>query len=75
MGFGLGCLIAVTVCSALPEKDRGQPPRVKNNTFISRDNPKMRVSVDSKFQYIGNVSFTIDNVAGGNRYVFVRTTP
>jgi hypothetical protein len=75
IGIGLGCLMAVTFCSALPEKDRGQASRVENNTFISRDNPKIRVSVDSKFQFLGNVPFTIDKVAGGYRYVFVRTTP
>jgi hypothetical protein len=35
----------------------------------------MRVMVDSKFEYVGRVPFTIDDLAAGNRYVFVRATP
>lgn len=74
MIIGIGCLMGLALCSA-PENYAGQASLVEKNTFISRDNPKIRVTVDGKFQYIGNVPFTIDNVAGGNRYVFLRTTP
>jgi hypothetical protein len=75
ISIGIGCLMAVALCSAPPKSGAGPPSHVENNTFISTDHPKIRVSVDSKFQYLGNVPFTIDNVAAGNRYVFLRTTP
>jgi len=73
--IGIGCLIAVALFSAPPENDAAQASRVENKIFVSPDNPKIRVSVDNKFQYIGDVRFTVDNVAAGSRYVFLRATP
>ncbi len=70
----LGCLIAVTICSALPQKERVRASRVENHTFISDENPEIRVKVRRGFRYVGKVPFQIDNIAGGNRYVFVRAT-
>lgn len=52
-----------------------QPSRVEGNTFISPDNPKIRVSIDKNLEYVGSVPFTIDHVAAGKRYVFVHATP
>jgi hypothetical protein len=39
--------------------------------FVSPANPKIRVKVEKKFEFVGTVPFTIDDQAGGNRYVFV----
>jgi hypothetical protein len=75
IGIGLCCFVALTLWAGEPANNRDQSSRVESKTFISPDNPKIRVTVDSKFEYIGSVPFTIDNVAAGNRYVFVRATP
>ena len=72
--IGLSCFLALTLWAAEPPHNRDPSSRVENNTFVSPDNPKIRVKVDRKFEYVGVVPFTIDNVAGGNRFVFVRTT-
>ncbi len=45
-----------------------------HHTFISPNNPKIRVKVDKRLDYIGELPFTIDNLAAGTRYVFVRAT-
>jgi hypothetical protein len=74
LGIGLSCFLALTLGAAEPANNRDQSSQVENNTFISPDNPKIRVTVDRKLKYVGSVPFAIDNVAGGNRYVFVRTT-
>jgi len=71
---GLGCLIALMLV-AEPTNCRHRLGRVEGNTFISPDNPDIRVSVDRRFQYIGSVPFAIENVARGNRYIFVQANP
>jgi hypothetical protein len=47
---------------------QGQLSRLWNNTFVSSDNPNIRVSVDTRFKYIWSVPFAIEKVARGNRY-------
>ena len=49
----------------------GPSSRVKKNTFISPQNPEIRVSVDKKLKYVGTVPFTINNEVAGSRYLFV----
>jgi len=74
VGLGLGCLFALTLRAAEPPHGRDQTSKVEQNTFTSPANPKIRVRVDKKLEYVGNVPFTIDNQAGGDRYVFVHAT-
>jgi hypothetical protein len=64
---GLAGLLTVSALWA------GLLSRVENNTFISPDNPTMRVKIGWKFEYVGSVPFIIGNT-GGNRYVFVHAT-
>jgi hypothetical protein len=73
IGIGLSCIIVLTLWAAEPP-NHNRSSRVENNTFISLQNPQIRVIVGEKFKYVGSVPFTIDNIAGGNRYVFVRVT-
>lgn len=48
--------------------------RVEGNTFVSPENPKFRIVVDKKLAYLGRAPFAIDNIAAGNRFIFVRAT-
>jgi hypothetical protein len=75
IGIGLGFFFALTFCAAEPANCQDQASRVESNTFISSDNPDIRVSVDRKFKYIGSLPFAIEKVARGNRYIFVQTNP
>jgi hypothetical protein len=74
IAIGLIYFVALTLRSAEAPSNREPKSRVENNTFISPDNPKIRVKVDRRLNYIGEVPFTIDNLAAGIRYVFVRAT-
>jgi hypothetical protein len=75
IGIGLGFLIALIFWAAEPANCQDQLSRVESNTFISSDNPDIRVSVDRKFKYIGSLPFAIEKVARGNRYIFVQANP
>jgi len=66
-------LVAITLWAGEPPNVWGQSS-VERNTFISPANPKIRVKVNRKFEYVGTVPFTIDGQAGGKRYVFVHAT-
>jgi hypothetical protein len=72
--IGLSCLVALRVAAAEPARNRDQPSQVEHNTFVSSADPKIRVKVNRNFAYVGKVAFTIDDQAGGNRYVFVHAT-
>lgn len=72
--IGITCFVALTLWSAEPTSNPEPPSHVENNTFISPNNPKIRVKVDKRLDYIGKVPFTIDNLAAGTRYIFVRAT-
>jgi len=74
-GIGLGCFIALIFWAAEPANCQDQLSRVESNTFISSDNPDIRVSVDRKFKYIGSFPFAVEKVARGNRYIFVQANP
>ena len=74
IGIGLICFVAVTLGSAEPPSNPEPKSHVENNTFISPNNPEIRVKVDKRLDYMGEVPFTIDNLAAGIRYVFVRAT-
>jgi hypothetical protein len=74
LGIGLSCFLALTLWAAEPANSQDESSQVENNTFISPDNPTIRVRVDRKLKYVGSVPFAIDKIAGGNRYVFVRAT-
>jgi hypothetical protein len=73
--IGLSFFAALALSAAQPQTSPDHSSRVENNTFISPANPTIRVTVDKNFAYVGSVPFTIDNVASGNRYIFVRATP
>ena len=75
IGIGLGFLIALISWAAEPANCQDQLSRVESNTFISSDNPDIRVNVDTKFKYIGSLPFAIEKVARGNRYIFVQANP
>jgi hypothetical protein len=45
---------------------------VEANTFVSPQNPAVRVEITRDIAYLGQVPFTIENIAGGLRYIFVR---
>jgi hypothetical protein len=45
---------------------------VKGHKFVSSNDPKVSVTVHRTLAYLGVVPFAIDNIAAGNRYVFVR---
>ncbi len=51
-----------------------QASRVEGNTFISPENPKLRIVVDKKLAYLGSAPFVIDKMAAGDRFIFVRAT-
>jgi hypothetical protein len=70
---GLSWLLALALATAETQRQQDLSSHVKNNTFVSADNPTIRVKVDRRFEYIGSVPFTVGD-AGGNRYVFVRST-
>jgi hypothetical protein len=75
IGIGLACFIALIFWAAEPANCQDQLSRVDSNTFISPDNPDIRVSVDRKFKYIGSLPFAIEKVARGYRYIFVQANP
>jgi len=70
----MGCLVAFTLWTGESRRSQAQAAQAEHNTFISLANPRIRVKVDRKFKYVGSVPFTIDDQAGGNRYVFVHAT-
>jgi hypothetical protein len=68
-------LIALISWAAERANCQDQLSRVESNTFISSDNPDIRVSVERKFKYIGSLPFAIEKAATGNRYIFVQANP
>ncbi|HVM94618.1 MAG TPA: hypothetical protein VMT67_17480 [Terriglobales bacterium] len=48
-----------------------QDSRVEGHTFISPDNPKLQITIDEKFNYLGSLPFAIGNAAAGYRFIFV----
>lgn len=75
IGIGRGFFIALIFWAAEPANCQDPLSRVEGDTFISADNPNIRVRVDRKFKYIGRLPFAIDKVAAGNRYIFVQANP
>jgi hypothetical protein len=71
--IGIGWIFGIILSAATLVA--GQSSRVENNTFISSQDPDIRVEVNRQLKYVGSVPFRIDNIAGGNRYIFVRATP
>lgn len=70
----LGCLVACALWTVGFQHSEAQSAPVEHNTFVSPANPKIHVKVNKKLEYVGGVPFTIDDEAGGNRYVFVHAT-
>jgi hypothetical protein len=75
MSIRLTCFIVLGLSALKPAGGQTQASRVEGNTFVSPDNPKIRVTVDKGLDYVGSVPFTMDHVAAGKRYVFVHATP
>lgn len=67
----LVCVVMLLACSSALASSQS---RVDGNTFISPENPRIRVTVDRAFEYLGSAPFVIDNVAAGNRFIFVHAT-
>jgi hypothetical protein len=66
--------ILLLVCSIPAQKNKQLPDTnrmVENNTIISDKLPKIKVFVSNEFEYVGRFPFTIRDVAGGERFVFV----
>lgn len=74
IGFAVSFWAALALCAGQPSANSEAAARVEKNTFLSLKNPKIRVKVDKKLKYIGEVPFTIGDQASGVRYVFVRAT-
>jgi hypothetical protein len=68
--FGLAFLLGIMGSAS------GQTPlsHVEGNTFISPENPKLRIVVDKRLAYLGSAPFAIDKIAAGNRFIFVHAT-
>jgi hypothetical protein len=49
-----------------------QTSQVRNNVFISSENPTLRLSVDKKLKYLGSFPFQLGQEVEGHRYIFVR---
>lgn len=60
-------LLALSACAT------GQSNRYvdSGNVLISRSTPAIRIKVDPAFHYIGRFDFRLDDVAEGERHVFV----
>jgi hypothetical protein len=69
------CHLVLLLCIARFASGQAPASRVDSNTFISPENPKLQIVVDKKLAYLGSVSFVIDKIAAGNRFIFVRATP
>jgi hypothetical protein len=68
----LGILLLALSISAQKDKKLPDTNRVvENNTIISDKLPKINVVVSDDFKYVGRFPFTIRDVAGGERFVFV----
>jgi len=48
-----------------------QTRKVKGQTLISRDLPRIAVHVDKEFRYVGKFDFILKEIAKGERFVFV----
>jgi hypothetical protein len=66
---------AFLLCIPTLASAQAQASRVEHNTFISPENPKLQIVVDKKLAYLATAPFVIDNIAAGNRFIFVRATP
>ncbi|MGE3466928.1 MAG: hypothetical protein AB7J13_08345 [Pyrinomonadaceae bacterium] len=65
--------ILVVLMALISVLGMAQPAKrtVKGNILTSSDLPKVAVSVDAKFRYLGKFDFVIPNMATGQRYIFV----
>jgi hypothetical protein len=65
-------LIISAIGSQVGAQQRGKLLRsVKNNILTSSEFPDIQVRLDKAFRYVGKFDFTIENIARGERYVFV----
>lgn len=66
-------LISASVAAQIkiPAAVQNANRRVINNTIISDKLPKIMIAVSDEFEYIGRFPFTIRDVAGGERMIFV----
>jgi Domain of unknown function (DUF4440) len=66
--------IAPSNSPALPQATEDQHRvHVKDNVFVSDDLPKLILTLDSRFQYLGRFAFDVKGIAGGWRYVWGET--
>ena len=70
----LVALLAVTIGPlARADTDNRAQPRVVNNDIVSVAYPCARITIQEPLRYFGRHSFEINDVARGERLVFVRT--
>lgn len=74
IGFAVSYWAALALCAGQPSANSEAAARVEKNTFLSSSNPKIRVEVNKKLKYIGEVPFTIGDQASGVRHLFIRAT-
>ena len=55
-----------------PADGQNDVSRVEGSTFISPENPRIRVDVNQELPYLGTVPFTIGDAVKGNRYLFIK---
>lgn len=73
--FCHGMILAAVLRCAQAATSQSPQSKIEGNSFISPENPKIIVRVDERLKYLGIVPFTIDQIAGGFRYIFVQADP
>ena len=58
------------VVSAFPALSQNANRYVKGRTLYSDNLPKIKITLDGKFKYVGKFDFTIRDIARGERFVF-----
>ena len=65
------CALLLILLALLSLGVTAQTRYVKGQTLVSDEFPQISVSVNKSFQYLGKFDFTLRNIAGGTRFVFV----
>jgi hypothetical protein len=64
--------LVVTLLAGQLARGQNDVSRVEGNTFLSPENPRIRVDVDRELHFVGTVPFAIGDAVKGNRYVFLQ---
>jgi hypothetical protein len=66
-------VVCIVLGCATNAREPWSPHRVEGSTIISTGSPTLRMAVDPALKYIGRFSFTIGDIAGGERLIFAET--